>query len=103
MDRQSPRVCGIGGRQTKGPVFPGGTREKREFATFGPVAPGESESSNVAFECQGHLRNDQLASIFMLVEYRDAFKKGRVTTCGYKVSGKHLERLIQFPERNYHK
>jgi hypothetical protein len=55
--------------------------EKREFATFGPVAPGESESSNVAFECQGHLRNDQLASIFMLVEYRDAFKKARANAC----------------------
>jgi len=35
--------------------------EVQQFAVFGPIAPSERESSNVAFECKGNLRNDQIA------------------------------------------
>jgi hypothetical protein len=77
--------------------------EAQKFPTFGPIAPSDKDSESLNLVCAGHLRNDQIASIFVRVEYRDAFKSGRVTTCGYTLSGKFLERQVQFPERNYHK
>src|SRR6266478_4816045 len=74
--------------------------ETQEFPSIGPIAPGKSEYRNLRLICQGHLKNTQLLSIFVLVEYRDIFGQKRVTICGYTVSGTHLDRQDQLPARN---
>lgn len=75
----------------------------QEFPSFGPIAPGDKDWLGLMLTCDGHLRHDQLASIFVLIEYRDVFKPGRVTTSGYTVSGRFLDRQVQLHNRNYHK
>jgi hypothetical protein len=64
-----------------------------------PIAPGKSKWKNVHLTCDGHLKNDQILSIFVRVEYRDAFASGRYTTCGYNVAGDWVGRQ-DIPDRN---
>jgi hypothetical protein len=70
------------------------------FLPVGPIAPGKGEWRNLHVVCPGHLKNAQLLSLFVLVEYRDIFEKTRITTCGYTVSGTFLDRQDTLPERN---
>jgi hypothetical protein len=74
--------------------------EAQPFPAIGPIAPGKVEARNLEFMCRGHLKETQLVSIFVLVEYRDIFEARRVTTCGYTISGKHLSRQDDLPDRN---
>jgi hypothetical protein len=70
------------------------------FLTIGPIGPGNHKWRTLHLVAPGHIKNNQLLSIFVLVEYRDIFEQKRVTTCGYTVSGAHLDRQDQFPDRN---
>jgi hypothetical protein len=70
------------------------------FPTIGPIGPGNHKWRILHLQAPGHIKNNQLLSIFVLVEYRDIFEQKRVTTCGYTVSGAHLDRQDQFPDRN---
>jgi hypothetical protein len=74
--------------------------EAQPFLPIGPIAPGKSETRLVCMYCLGHVKRDQLLSVFVLVEYRDIFGQTRVTTCGYTVSGGNLSRHVQFPDWN---
>jgi hypothetical protein len=74
--------------------------EGQRFLPFGPIAPGKTESRPLNLACPGHVKRDQLLSIFILVEYRDIFDQKRVTTCGYTVSRDDLSRQVQLPDRN---
>jgi len=66
----------------------------------GPIAPGDEKWKILHLQTPGQPKNNQLLSIFVLVEYRDIFEQKRITTCGYTVSGSHLDRQDQFPDRN---
>jgi hypothetical protein len=70
------------------------------FLPVGPVSPGNRKESILHLEAPGHLKGDQLLSLFVLVEYRDIFEKIRYTTCGFTVSGDYLTRQDLYPERN---
>ncbi len=70
------------------------------FLAIGPIAPGNHKRRILHLQAPGHLKSNQLLSIFVLVEYRDIFEQKRVTTCGYTVSDAHLDRQDQFPDRN---
>ena len=81
--------------------LPSPIRHKTEsFLTIGPIGPGNHKWMILHLVAPGHIKNNQLLSIFVLVEYRDIFDQKRVTTCGYTVSGAHLDRQDQFPDRN---
>jgi hypothetical protein len=71
------------------------------FLPIGAIAPGNHRWRILHLEAPGHLKNTQILSIFVLVEYRDIFEQKRVTTCGYTVSGSYLERQDQLAERNW--
>jgi len=73
------------------------------FLTIGPISPGNHKVKILHLQAPGHIRSNQLLSIFVLVEYRDIFEQKRVTTCGYTVSGDILDRQEQFPDRNQNK
>jgi hypothetical protein len=70
------------------------------FIPLGPIAPGQENRRQLLLECPGHIKNNQLMSLFVIVEYRDIFEQKRVTTCGYTVSGTYLSRQELMPERN---
>ncbi len=71
-----------------------------QFLTFGPISPGNHMGKLLHLQAPGHIKSNQLLSIFVLVEYRDIFEQKRVTTCGYTVSRTILDRQDQFPDRN---
>jgi hypothetical protein len=70
------------------------------FLPMGPIGPGKDKWKILHLAAPGQLKNNQLLSVFVLVEYRDIFEQKRITTCGYTVSGAHLDRQDQFPDRN---
>lgn len=72
----------------------------KEVIPFGPIAPGKSGVRIIQLTCPGHLKDDQLFSIFVLVEYRDIFGQRRITTCGYTVMDHNLYLQDTLPDRN---
>jgi hypothetical protein len=79
-----------------------GGHEGREIIPIGAMAPGNSSVRIIQITCPGHLKDDQLFSIFVLVEYRDIFGQKRITTCGYTVMDYNLYRQDMLPDRNRH-
>jgi hypothetical protein len=74
--------------------------QTQHFHPIGPIAPGDEKWRILHLEAPGQLKNNQLLSLFVLIAYRDIFEEQRITTCGYTVSGTHLDRQDQFPDRN---
>jgi hypothetical protein len=75
--------------------------QAQEVVPFGPLAPGKSGVRSIRLTGAGHLRDDQIFSIFVVVEYRDIFNRERLTTCGYTVyDHNNLYRQDTIPERN---
>jgi hypothetical protein len=75
-------------------------RPSERVHPIGPLAPGKTAMRSIRITCPGHLREDQLFSILVVVEYRDIFNNQRLTTCGYGVHDLNLYQQDTMPERN---
>jgi hypothetical protein len=74
--------------------------ETEQFVPLGPIAPGKQVMRGLLISCPGRLKDNQLLSLFVAVEYLDVFDNKRLTTCGYTVSGDYLIRRDDAPWRN---
>lgn len=74
--------------------------QSEQVIPIGPLAPGKVATRVVRITCPGHLENDQVFSILVVVKYRDIFNNERLTTCGYTVQNFDLYRQYMMPERN---
>jgi len=77
--------------------------ESKKLSTFGPIEPlgaGKEQSRLLQMQCSGRAKENELLSVYVIVEYHDIFGIKRGTFLGYSISGKNLCRQLALPERN---
>ena len=77
--------------------------ERSRLSTFGPVEPigaDKEQSRLLQMQCDGHGKQGEFISVYVIVEYHDIFGIKRETFLGYSVDGSNLYRQLALSERN---
>jgi hypothetical protein len=76
-------------------------KKLRPLGTMEPLGAGKEQSRVLQMQCSWKVKENELLSVYVIVEYHDIFGKKRETFLGYSIlSDGGIYRQLAIPERN---